>query len=681
MKGPGTGRPQRLARWTFLLGAGTLLLVTSLSWYRLQLGAGRMLGTELVAVAGRIEADLERARQELLQAAAEIAARPTTAVAGVPALSPATTAWVDSLVFAVVEPETIGTMDPMFAAALGGRSVADLRRHHGTLWMEAVAPVSPSSGSVGVLRARLRFPRTFEHKLLEQSLAAALLLEGRVALSAGSYAAPFDWSLPAMIWSSLKDTERPLVSRVALGQQAFEVGLAPWKDFDSWEVTAGVAVFSLPERAVPAAALSPVALAAVLAGLLILMMISCSRLLKLRLAGREPGIGRRVLILAGMVLPLLVVGITEGLWAKTVASDARQRLAVWAEPTAGPASEEVPVIESQALLAGAGRQVSQHLRVTLVWLAALWLLAAVVLGATGFVARNLDQPGRLRRALLGYAFLSPSALHLLVFSLGPVLFALYISFHNWGLMDPVRPYVGLGNYLRLLHDPDFWNSVKNTAVYTLHVPVGMAMSLAIAMLVNQRLPGVHLLRTIFFLPSVTSFVAIAMIWQWIYNPDFGLLNWALSLVRLGPFPWLNDPSTALLSLMLLAIWIQAGYQMVIFLAGLQGIPQYLYDAAIVDGASRWQRFRRITLPMLRPTTFFVLVTSVIGSFQVFTQVYVMTEGGPLKSTEVIVYHIYKNAWEYLRMGYASAMSWVLFAIVMGITLIQFRYLGKRVEYY
>ena len=208
----------------------------------------------------------------------------------------------------------------------------------------------------------------------------------------------------------------------------------------------------------------------------------------------------------------------------------------------------------------------------------------------------------------------------------------------------------------------------------------MAISLTVAMLMNQRLRGVNFLRTLFFLPSITSFVAIAMVWQWIYHPQFGLINFLLSKLGLSPLPWLTHPNTALLSIMIMTIWMSIGYQMVIFLAGLQGIPEYLYDAARIDGASVWHRFCHITFPMLTPTTFFILVTSVISSFQVFTSVYVMTEGGPSRSTDVVVYHIYQNAWEYLKMGSASAMSWVLFMIILFATIIQFKLIGTKVDY-
>ncbi|KPK65045.1 MAG: hypothetical protein AMS21_05785 [Gemmatimonas sp. SG8_38_2] len=279
--------------------------------------------------------------------------------------------------------------------------------------------------------------------------------------------------------------------------------------------------------------------------------------------------------------------------------------------------------------------------------------------------------------MTAWAFVSPSLLLLLLFSAGPLLFAFYLSFHNWNLLDPVKPFVGLQNYFDLAEDRLFWNAAKNTALYSLYVPATMVCALGVAVLLNRSIKGVAILRAIFFLPYVTSFVAISIVWQWMYDPDFGVFNWALGTIGLGPYPWLNSPTTALLALIVMAVWIHIGFQMIIFLAGLQSIPNEFYEAAMIDGAGPWRRFFRITLPLLRPTTFFVLVTSIIGSFQVFTFVYVMTEGGPLHATDVIVYHIYQNAWRFLRMGYASAMSWVLFAVIFLVTLVQFRLWGRR----
>ncbi len=285
-----------------------------------------------------------------------------------------------------------------------------------------------------------------------------------------------------------------------------------------------------------------------------------------------------------------------------------------------------------------------------------------------------------RRLLQGYIFLSPSLIILLIFVAVPLLFSLYLSFHQWNVISPEKPFVGLSNFTALVHDTLFWKAMKNTALYTLQVPVGMAIALFVAILMNQRLKGIHFFRTIFFLPSVSSFVAVALVWQWLYQPQYGLVNFILKQIGFGPVPWLSSPKTALLSIMIMTIWMGIGYQMVIFLAGLQGIPGYLYEAAIIDGASPWQRFCSVTLPLLKPTTFFVLITSLIGSFQVFTSVYVMTQGGPNRATDVVVYHIYQNAWEYLRMGYASAMSWVLFVVILIATALQFKLIGRDVNY-
>ncbi len=316
-------------------------------------------------------------------------------------------------------------------------------------------------------------------------------------------------------------------------------------------------------------------------------------------------------------------------------------------------------------------------KTVLFWLAGLYGLLAV--GALIYASLALSAGSRmeLRETKAAWSFIAPSLVLLLVFSAAPLLFAFYLSFHGWNLLEPAKPFVGLGHYIELAGDGLFWNAAKNTAIYSAYVPLTMACALGVAILLNRKIKGVALLRAIFFLPYITSFVAISIVWQWMYDPNFGIFNWILGLFGLGPFPWLNSPSTALMALIIMAVWIHIGFQMIIFLAGLQAIPNELYEAAMIDGAGPWRRFWRITLPMLRPTTFFVLVTSIIGSFQVFTFVYVMTEGGPLHATDVIVYHIYQNAWQFLRMGYASAMSWVLFAVIFAITLIQFRLLGRR----
>jgi len=184
----------------------------------------------------------------------------------------------------------------------------------------------------------------------------------------------------------------------------------------------------------------------------------------------------------------------------------------------------------------------------------------------------------------------------------------------------------------------------------------------------------------FFLPYVSSVVAVTLVWQWMYHADFGLINYLLSFVHVRPVDWLGNPKTALLAVMVVSVWVQLGYQMTVFLAGLNGIPQTYLDAARVDGAGAWQRFWKVTFPLLRPVTLFVLVTDVIGSFQVFTYVYVLTEGGPLHATDVIAYRIYQTAWEFLQFGYASALAVLLFVVLFAVTRVQFRLLGRRVEY-
>lgn len=278
------------------------------------------------------------------------------------------------------------------------------------------------------------------------------------------------------------------------------------------------------------------------------------------------------------------------------------------------------------------------------------------------------------------AFLAPSIAHLTIFVVTPIVFAAYLSLHRWDIVVTEKPFVGLGNFVEMFNDANFWNALKNTLVYSLNVPLGMVVSLSVALLMNRAFKTVNILRALYFLPSVTSFVAIALVWMWIYHPRFGMANAVLSAVGLPPLPWLNSEETAMFSVIIFSIWLGLGYQMVIFLAGLQGIPEDLHDAARIDGANERQRFWAITLPLLKPTTFFVLVTSLIASFQVFTSIYVMTAGGPTRSTDVFVYHIYQAAWEQLRMGYASAMSWVLFVIIMIATWIQFRLMGREVEY-
>jgi multiple sugar transport system permease protein len=282
--------------------------------------------------------------------------------------------------------------------------------------------------------------------------------------------------------------------------------------------------------------------------------------------------------------------------------------------------------------------------------------------------------------LAAWGFLAPSAMHLAVFSCAPLLYLLYLSVHRWSGGPSPLPLVGLGNFATTVRDPLTWRSLFNTALYTLHVPVAMAIALLLALLLHRTARSVRFVQSLFFLPYAASVVAIALLWQRMYQPDFGLFNgvrWQLGLL---PFDWLGNPRTALLAVMAISMWAQVGYQLVVFLAGLQAIPPEYLDAARVDGAGRWRRFWRVTFPLLKPVTLFVLVTGVITSFQVFTLVYILTGGGPQHATDVVAFRIYQTAWQSLQFGQGSALSLLLLALLCGVTWTQVRLLGKRVAH-
>ena len=310
-------------------------------------------------------------------------------------------------------------------------------------------------------------------------------------------------------------------------------------------------------------------------------------------------------------------------------------------------------------------------------LAAAGALAALLVALVLHLAQLAARPRALRRTLAAWGLLAPAAALILAFTLGPLLFSLWISLHEWRLIDPAPLFLGLDNYAALLSNRDWWSAIGNTALFTLHVPAAMAVALGLALLTRGSRRALRWARLALFLPAITSVAAIAVVWKWLLSDQYGLVNQVLRRAGLEAVPWLNSPDTALISLMMIGIWMVVGYQMVVFQAGLAAIPRDWYDAARVDGAGPWQRFRHITLPGLRHTLFFVLVTSVIGSFQVFGLVYVMTEGGPLGATDVAVYHIYREAWEFLRFGNAAAMSWMLFAVVFAATWLHFRFLETR----
>ncbi len=282
---------------------------------------------------------------------------------------------------------------------------------------------------------------------------------------------------------------------------------------------------------------------------------------------------------------------------------------------------------------------------------------------------------------VGYLFILPSLLHLVVFLLIPLLFSFYLSFTDWrGTNFYSAPFIGTANYEFMIGDRRWWNAMGNSAYYTLlAVPLGMIISLAIALVMNQALRGVNIFRTLFFMPVISSWVAVSVIWITLLDPRAGILNYVLQLFGLPGVNWLGDPATAMPSLVLITIWKGAGFQMVIWLAGLQAIPNELKEAAAIDGANAWHSFWRITLPLLKPTTFFLLITGIIGSLQVFSSVYVITGGGPRGATDVAVHRIYLRAFESFDMGYASALAWILFAVIFVFTLIQVVYMRTREE--
>ena len=309
-------------------------------------------------------------------------------------------------------------------------------------------------------------------------------------------------------------------------------------------------------------------------------------------------------------------------------------------------------------------------------------------GRTISAATNIPTIARLRRrrltlrhreALMGYVVISPWIIGFLVFTAFPMLFSLVLAGTDWELLGKAR-WVGLANVQTMLTDNLFWKSLWNTTFYTvLAVPSGLIAALGVALLLNRRVLGTNVYRLLAYLPSQLPAVATAILWFLIFSPNYGLANDVLAFLHLPTSQWIWDVHMAKPSLVIKAAWSFGG-AMIIFLAGLQGIPRTLYEAAKIDGASAWGQFRHITVPMLSPIIFFNLVMGLITSYQVFTDVYVMTQGGPGNATLMLVLYIYQNAFSYFRMGYAALLSWVLFLITLALTLGQFA-LSRRWVYY
>lgn len=305
------------------------------------------------------------------------------------------------------------------------------------------------------------------------------------------------------------------------------------------------------------------------------------------------------------------------------------------------------------------------------------------------MAQRVVRPGRRRltsrrrEAIAGWLWASPWLLGFFLFILGPMLASLYLSFTQYAIASPPE-WVGLKNYLRALSGQDdlFWPSLGRTLRYAfVMVPIGISLSLLAALLLNQGLKGTVLFRTLFFLPSLTPVVAAAIIWRWLYQPEFGAINTLLWYLGIQGPRWLADPDLALPSLMVVALWGSVGGgTMVIFLAGLQSVPQELIEAAAIDGASAWQRFRHVTLPMITPTIFFNLVIGVIGALKVFATPMLATGGGPNYATWFFNLHLYHHAFQYFEMGYASALAWIFFVLVVTFTYLNVRWSRHWVYY-
>jgi multiple sugar transport system permease protein len=297
-------------------------------------------------------------------------------------------------------------------------------------------------------------------------------------------------------------------------------------------------------------------------------------------------------------------------------------------------------------------------------------------------ARRGASPLARRKALEGYLYISPFLLGFLIFTAYPLLASLYLSFTSYNIISSPT-FIGLENYQRAFTgDPQFWASLGRTGKYALMVvPLGIICSLLAAMLLNQGFKGTAIFRTIFFLPSITPVIASVLIWLWLLQPSIGVINYMLGLIGIEGPAWVQSTTWAVPSLVILSLWNTAGgSRMIVFLAGLQGVPQELYEASHIDGANAWQRFVNVTVPMISPTIFFNLVVSVIGALSVFSVAYIGTQGGPAYATYFYVYHLYLSAFQFNLMGYASAMAWIFLIVVLALTVVQFTLQNRWVFY-
>ena len=289
-------------------------------------------------------------------------------------------------------------------------------------------------------------------------------------------------------------------------------------------------------------------------------------------------------------------------------------------------------------------------------------------------------PRARREAIEGYVSISPWLIGFVVFTVGPLLASVYYSFTQWTITRPPE-WIGAENYVRMFtRDPLFWQALKVTVLYVmLSLPLKLVAGLGLSLLLNMKLHGMNVYRTVFYIPAVISGVAISLMWMWLLQPDTGVINTLLSMVGIQGPGWFWDPNWALPSVALMGIW-SVGGSAIIYLAGLQNIPPHLYEAGMLDGANSWKRFWRITLPLLTPTIFFLLVIELIDAFKIFTQAFVITKGGPLKATYFYLYYFYEEAFQNFNMGYASALAIVLMVVIMSATLLV-NYSSKRWVFY
>jgi multiple sugar transport system permease protein len=280
---------------------------------------------------------------------------------------------------------------------------------------------------------------------------------------------------------------------------------------------------------------------------------------------------------------------------------------------------------------------------------------------------------------MGYIFIAPFMLGFLIWFLIPALTSLWMAFQDWNMIQPPK-FVGLDNFRSMFTDKLFWQALKVTTVYTaVSVPLSLVLAFMLALLMNTKVRGIAVFRTIYYMPGIVPAVANAVLWAWILNSEFGLLNAFLHVFGIRKILWLQDPEWTLPALILMSLWGLGG-TMVIFLAGLQGIPNEFYEAAEIDGAGAWAKLWHVTIPLMSPVIFFNLIMGIIGTFQIFTTAYLITNGGPQNATLFYVLYLWQNAFQYLRMGYGAALAWVLAFIIMGLTVLVFSGLGRWVYY-